>query len=308
MELSQLRYFITVSRLGNMSKAAETLFVSQPNLSTSISRLEEEVGVPLFERRRGRIALNQNGALLLKSVEQALSILDSGVQAVRDLHSGKAAPLSLACMVDDTDLLSAFVLANPDVNLVQQRADLPAITQMLDNCEVDLALTVLQPPSEEVVFERVYSCPFVLLMSRNHPLAAERTITRRQLVDQRLAIDGSRVNKATFLAAESSKFGFTPVIDYDVRHLDLLVSLVESRSCISIIPAVKYKELCLQGRLRGAVCRPYANGAPEAFWGIAYNERRPPSSQGLQFRDFVRTYFESVDRDYAAQIDAGVTP
>ena len=52
MELSQLRYFIAVAKLGNMSKAAETLFVSQPNLSTSISRLEEEVGVPLFERRR----------------------------------------------------------------------------------------------------------------------------------------------------------------------------------------------------------------------------------------------------------------
>ena len=50
MELSQLRYFIAVAKLGNMSKAAETLFVSQPNLSTSISRLEEEVGVPLFER------------------------------------------------------------------------------------------------------------------------------------------------------------------------------------------------------------------------------------------------------------------
>ena len=49
MELSQLRYFIAVAKLGNMSKAAETLFVSQPNLSTSISRLEEEVGVPLFE-------------------------------------------------------------------------------------------------------------------------------------------------------------------------------------------------------------------------------------------------------------------
>ena len=52
MELSQLRYFITVAELGNMSKAAEALFVSQPNLSTSISRLEEEVGVPLFDRRR----------------------------------------------------------------------------------------------------------------------------------------------------------------------------------------------------------------------------------------------------------------
>ena len=79
MELSQLRYFIAVAKLGNMSKAAETLFVSQPNLSTSISRLEEEVGVPLFERRRGKIALNQNGELLLKSVEQAVSLLDAGV-------------------------------------------------------------------------------------------------------------------------------------------------------------------------------------------------------------------------------------
>ena len=59
MELSQLRYFIVVAELGNMSKAAEVLFVSQPNLSTSISRLEEEVGAPLFERRRGKITLNR---------------------------------------------------------------------------------------------------------------------------------------------------------------------------------------------------------------------------------------------------------
>lgn len=61
MELSQLRYFSAVAQLENMSKAAEIMFVSQPNLSTSISRLEEEVGVPLFERRRGKIILNQSG-------------------------------------------------------------------------------------------------------------------------------------------------------------------------------------------------------------------------------------------------------
>ena len=106
MELSQLRYFIAVAKLGNMSKAAETLFVSQPNLSTSISRLEEEVGVPLFERRRGKIALNQNGELLLKSVEQAVSLLDAGVQAVRNQHSGRPEPLSIVCMTDDTTLLA----------------------------------------------------------------------------------------------------------------------------------------------------------------------------------------------------------
>lgn len=300
MELSQLRYFITVAELGNMSKAAETLFVSQPNLSTSISRLEEEVGVPLFDRRRGKISLNQNGELLLKSVKQAVDTLDAGVQAVREQHSGRSNLLSLACMIDDTSLLERFVLENPEISLVQKRADLPAITAFLEQGEADLALTVLPPPSEEIAYERVYVCHFVLLMSQEHELARESAVTRRQLAGQHLAIDGSRLSRDTFYAAESSKFGLTPIIDYDVRHLDLLLSLVESNRCISIVPSVKYKELYLQGQHRSVVCRELVEGTPEAYWGIAYNKRRPLNRQGLQFKNFVRTYFEDIDAQYAA--------
>lgn len=302
MELSQLRYFIAVAELGNMSKAAETLFVSQPNLSTSISRLEEEVGVPLFDRRRGKIALNQNGELLLKSVKKAVAVLDAGVKAVRDQYSGQPAPLSLACMTDDTDLLSQFVLDNPDINLIHQRLDLEPLTRLLEEGKVDLGLTVLPPISEEIAFERVYTCRFVLLMSRDHPLAGEKAVSRRQLAGQHLAIDGSRVNKNTFYAAEASKFGITPIIDYDVRHLSLLLSLVEAKQCISIVPAVKYQELYLQGLHRGVVCREYADGSPDAYWGIAYNKRRPLTEQGLRFRDFVKGYFEDIAARYAAAV------
>ena len=300
MELSQLRYFMAVAELGNMSKAAQALFVSQPNLSTSISRLEEEVGVPLFDRRRGKIVLNQNGELLLESVKRAVNTLDAGVRAVRDQHAGKSAPLSLACMTDDTDLLEHFVLDNPDINLIQKRLDLPALTFLLERGEVDLALAVLPPPSDEIVFERVYNCHFVLLMSRDHPLAGETSITRHQLAGCRLAIVGSRVNKETFCAAESAKFGVTPVIDYDVRHLNLLLSLVESNQCVSIVPAVKYEELYLQGGHQNVVCREYADGAPEAYWGIAYNKRRPLNEHGQRFRAFVRDYFTRINAEYAA--------
>ena len=339
MELSQLRYFMAVAELGNMSKAAQALFVSQPNLSTSISRLEEEVGVPLFDRRRGKIVLNQNGELLLESVKRAVDTLDAGVRAVRDQHAGKSAPLSLACMTDDTDLLEHFVLDNPDINLIQKRLDLPALTFLLERGEVDLALAVLPPPSDEIVFERVYNCHFVLLMSRDHPLAGEASITRHQLAGCRLvsihdlpalrgiswgedgaveigplstfrdvtysdiirqAVHGSRVNKETFCAAESAKFGVTPAIDYDVRHLNLLLSLVESNQCVSIVPAVKYEELYLQGGHQNVVCREYADGAPEAYWGIAYNKRRPLNEHGQRFRAFVRDYFTRINAEYAA--------
>ena len=127
----------------------------------------------------------------------------------------------------------------------------------------------------------------------------EQTASLAELAGVHLAIDGSRVNKETFCAAENSKFGLTPIIDYDVRHLDLLTSLVESNNCVSIVPAVKYKELSLQGKHPDLVFREYADGAPTAYWGIAYNKRRPLTELGQCFRAFVQSYFTSIDTRYA---------
>lgn len=299
MELSQLRYFTAVAQFGNMSKAAEAMFVSQPNLSTSISRLEEEVGVPLFERRRGKITLNQSGACFLSYVEQALSSLEKGVQEVRNRNGVQSDALTIACMTDCSILLQQFLAENPDIILKQQRGDLPSVTQMLEQQEINLALTVLEPPGEDLAFERLYECEFVLLISPEHPLSAYEKIDRRQLQGEHLAIDGSQVNRFTFCTAEG-KFGQTPIIDYDVRHLDLLLSLVAANRCISPLPLVNYKELRLLGKDQGVVYRPYEGGSPTAYFGIAYHKRRPLTAPGKQFRDFVQSYFQNIDRKYEA--------
>ncbi len=194
--------------------------VSQPNLSTSIARLEEEVGVPLFDRRRGKITLNRNGARLMESAKKAINTLDAGIQLVRSQCNKQTPVLSLGCMNDDTDLLRDFIIANPSINLNQQRADLPMLTALLEHGDIDLALTVLPPPSEDIAYERIYCCNFGVLMSDSHPLVLEHTVTRQQLSGQRLVIDSSRLNRITFCATESSKFGMTPNICYDVRHLE----------------------------------------------------------------------------------------
>lgn len=304
MELAQLRYFVTVAQLGNMSKAAETMFVSQPNLSTSLSRLEDEVGVPLFERRRGKITLNQNGERFLVHVKAALDSLDQGIQEVRNRNVGRVAPLSIACMTDCAILLQRFLKEEPDIILNQQRGDLPTVTRMLEQQEIDLALTVLEPPGEDLAFERLYECSFVVLLSPEHPLARCETVHRQQLQGEHLAIDGSQVNRFTFCTAEG-KFGQTPIIDYDVRHLDLLLSLVASNRCISPLPLINYKELRLLGKDQGVVYRPYAGGSPTAYFGIAYHKRRPLTAQGLRFREFVRTYYQQVDREYEALMTQG---
>ena len=298
MELSQLRYFLVVAELGNMSRAAEMLYVSQPNLSTSITRLEDEVGAPLFERRRGRITLTHNGEMLMKSVKKAMNTLEAGIQTVRDQNSSQSPVLSLGCMVDDTNLLRQFVLKYPSIYLNQQRADLSIITTLLRTDDIELALTVLPPASEEITYERIYHCRYVVLMNRRHPLAGEQMLTRQQLAGLPMAIDGSRLNRITFCATESSKFGFTPNICYDVRNLELLLSLVESNRCITLIPLVKYKELFLLGKYQDIIFKDCVEGTPEAYWGIAHNKRSPLSEQGLIFSSFAQDYFNSVDKQY----------
>ena len=91
MDLSQLKYFLTAAGEENFSNAAKKLYISQPALSRAISRLEEELGVQLFERSSNRVVLNDSGRSFLKYLDKASLELNNGVQAVRrraDVETG----------------------------------------------------------------------------------------------------------------------------------------------------------------------------------------------------------------------------
>lgn len=68
MDLLQLRYFLMVARMEHITKAANALHMTQPSLSKAISRLEKEVGAPLFDRHGRQIRLNENGRIFLKHI------------------------------------------------------------------------------------------------------------------------------------------------------------------------------------------------------------------------------------------------
>lgn len=90
MEIHQLKYFICVAKLESISKAATTLHLSQPALSKSIAKLEDELGVLLFDRSGKRLHLNDRGRLFLEGAEKALRELDSAAASVSaEAGSGK---------------------------------------------------------------------------------------------------------------------------------------------------------------------------------------------------------------------------
>ena len=88
MNVAQLRYFITVAQLENISKAAELLYLKQPALSKNISKLEEELGTPLFERNGKRLSLNVQGKRFLECANTVLRELELAESDIKRMVSG----------------------------------------------------------------------------------------------------------------------------------------------------------------------------------------------------------------------------
>lgn len=83
VELHQMRYFQCVARYESVSKAADELHVSQSALSKSISKLENELGVKLFDRRGKRISINENGLRFQQDVVRILDDIDSSIESLQ---------------------------------------------------------------------------------------------------------------------------------------------------------------------------------------------------------------------------------
>lgn len=297
MDLLQLRYFQTVATTGNMSKAADILYVSQPNLSISVTRLEEDLGVQLFDRRRGKIVLNENGKRFLASVNQALSILDTAACAIKKQASEKTT-LSLAFMSDEHRLLKEFVAAYPDVNICCQNLNQAAVVNALHNHEIDLAMMTIEPFDNQIGFEKVYEGEFALLVSDAHPLAAKKKVAYSDLADEELVMDSTLVDIDLFRNS-TLKRGLTPLIRHEIHQLPLVIELVQSGRFLSSLPSIKYKELSLHSEADGVLCKQFVERSPTAYMGVAWNQNTPLSKAGLLFLSFARDYFHRIEEDYA---------
>jgi DNA-binding transcriptional LysR family regulator len=111
MEIYQLRAFVTVAKLGNLTRAAESLHVTQPAVTAQIKALEEELGVTLFDRKPGRIVLTRTGELLLSDAEQLLAIAGSLQAKARELK-GEVTGSFVIGTVGDPDSLRLGSLLN----------------------------------------------------------------------------------------------------------------------------------------------------------------------------------------------------
>lgn len=128
MEIYQLRAFVTVAKIGQLTRAAEALHVTQPAVTGQIKALEEELGVSLFDRRPGRIALTRAGERLLPEAEKVLAAAGSLIGRAKELQGEVAGSLVIGTLGDPDalrlgSLLGGLVAALPLLDIKTRSGD-----------------------------------------------------------------------------------------------------------------------------------------------------------------------------------------
>lgn len=186
MEIRELKYFIAIAREGNITKAAEALYITQPTLSRQLGILENELGVQLFERGHRKMILTDKGKLLY---HYALEIMELHQKAERELKEKDhiAGEIVIGCAVASSIDLFAQVLR--DFNRLYQEVKINLITgsrdQILEKMEmgtIDLGLVIGYVGNERYKSLKLRAVDrFGLLMKKDSPLAAQLFIKPEDL-------------------------------------------------------------------------------------------------------------------------------
>lgn len=180
MELRHLRYFVTVAETGNISQAAQKLFIAQPPLSAQIRQLEDEVGVPLLLRLPRGVALTPAGHSFLGDARAILARSQDASTRARQMHEQQAHVLRLGLMPSSTQSLLPGLLQAWRANKLQLDLQIREISpssaqlQALRNAEIDLGFIRLGvedvPPEARTSIDD----PYYLAIPAKHPLARTR--------------------------------------------------------------------------------------------------------------------------------------
>jgi LysR family transcriptional regulator, hydrogen peroxide-inducible genes activator len=196
MTLTELKYIVALAREKHFGRAAEACFISQPTLSVSIKKLEEELDIKLFERSANEVSITPLGEEI---VRQAQSVLEQAAVIKEIAKRGKdplAGPLRLGVIYTiGPYLLPALVREvierTPQMPLMLQENFTVRLLEMLRTGEIDCAILAEPFPDTGLAMAPLYDEPFLIAVPSNHALAARESISSEELKEQTMLLLGT---------------------------------------------------------------------------------------------------------------------
>lgn len=306
MDILQLQYFQTIARLENMTKAAEILYVAQPNLSVSIKRLEEDLGVSLFDRRKGKIRLTAVGRLFLSYVDDVLGQLDEAVAQVREADSHASEQVRVASVIVDLigALLYGFLSNHPNVSFRQFNCRNSEVVGKITNSDADFGFIFGVPQLSGLEYIEIDSCERIVQLAKDHPLAERGIVSLKDLSGQRLVCNLSR-DDAELINELSRSRRFRPELFFECDDNRVEVSMITQGKGLSIAPLSNYLKLVNEDPGINMTCVRIREELPPARLGMIRKTGTHLSQAALQFYEIVHRFFlneKKIAQRYAIQL------
>ncbi len=196
MTLTELKYIVAVARERHFGRAAEACFVSQPTLSVAIRKLEDELGVTIFERGGSEVGVTVIGQTL---VSQAQKVLEESAN-LKELARHGNDPLAGALRVGVIHTIGPYLLpklvpwhisCTPQMPLVLQENFTVKLIELLRQGEIDCAILALPLPEAGLATRALYDEPFVVVIPASHPWANRKSVSAEDLKQQNMLLLGS---------------------------------------------------------------------------------------------------------------------
>ncbi len=289
MELRHLHYFIAVAEELHFGRAAARLHIAQPPLSQQIRRLEEELGVLLFERsQRRQVKLTEAGVAFLREARLVLSQAEQAAQAAQRASRGLEGHLTVGFVgavsfVILPSLLRAFRRRYPDVELSMRELRSHEQVQALQRENIQVGL--LRPMKEHagLSLDPIMDEALLAVLPEGHPLAARARVDLSALAREPVILpprDGGCGTLHELVLQVCQREGFTPRITQQATELMARISLVAAGLGVTLVPACMGWQAC-----EGVVFRPLQDTAARIELAVAWRE----AERSPLVRSFVET-------------------
>lgn len=235
MENFRLKVFRTVAEESNFRRAAERLHLSQPAVSQQVRALEAELGVVLFDRRKGRIRLTEAGVVLLGYARKVARLAEEAQTALERTRGAVQGKLRIGASMTVTQyvlprMLGEFLEGHPRIELAVRSANTEHIAAALARDEIDLGIIEGPVSSREVFRQKVLEDRMVLIAGRHHPWPQKGAIPAHALCEVPMLMRerGSGSRRVVELALRRA----------GVKWKDLHIAM-ELDSIVAIISAVE---------------------------------------------------------------------
>lgn len=244
MTLTELRYIVTLAQESHFGRAAERCHVSQPTLSVGVKKLEDELGVLIFERTKSAVRLTPVGEGI---VTQAQKVLEQA-QSIRELaQAGKnqlAAPLKVGAIYTVGPYMFPHLIPQlhrvaPDMPLYIEENFTHILRDKLRTGELDAIIIALPFQEADVLTLPLYDEPFYVLMPAGHPWAKRETIDSEMLNDKSLLLlgEGHCFRDQVLEACPTTRKGEAPShTTVESSSLETIRHMVASGLGVSILP------------------------------------------------------------------------